>query len=277
MSYTNFSNTDLDKATFFDSTSTSDYSPLSIEPTTMTSLFPRYSLPSPTIQPKSTSLPWPHTTLSRYDGISYEERSYLTPTCPSYNKLGPLKPDQESSAAMLRKFFSRPDDETGPMTPSSSRSTRLRSLQNQNSDPMPGSKREMLRRTSHESKTYKPYYRRSSSSDVAIEHDNQKDTYIQETLSSALEACQTSDTNALASSSSDCEVTRQSQPTRSESEAHRSEDRSASRDLDFSQPQILRHLGSSLESLTPPNVSSYPNHYSERSSIPSMDHSRCVF
>lgn len=37
-------------------------------------------------------------------------RSYLGPTCPSYNKLGPLLPNQPSSRDILSKFLSQPDD-----------------------------------------------------------------------------------------------------------------------------------------------------------------------
>ncbi|EGG12059.1 uncharacterized protein MELLADRAFT_115124 [Melampsora larici-populina 98AG31] len=42
-----------------------------------------------------------------------QPRTYLTHTCPSYNKLSPLGPGDSSSLALLREFFSRPDDEEG--------------------------------------------------------------------------------------------------------------------------------------------------------------------
>ncbi|KAH9823228.1 hypothetical protein DFH28DRAFT_880461 [Melampsora americana] len=54
----------------------------------------------------------------------HQARTYLTHTCPSYNKLNPLGPGDSSSLALLREFFSRPDDDDGSMALSRGRFNR---------------------------------------------------------------------------------------------------------------------------------------------------------
>lgn len=103
----------------------------------------------------------------------YQPRTYLTHTCPSYNKLNPLGPGDSSSLALLREFFSRPDDEDGrtalsrgrftqrpPSSPARSQTLDQHkrklddassSMQNrpQSSSSVPSSRSEVLRPTMH--------------------------------------------------------------------------------------------------------------------------------